>query len=42
MEQINKKDDQITFKAELDESLANAIRRYIAEISKKVNKSGRK
>ena len=33
MEQINKKDDQITFKAELDESLANAIRRYIAEIS---------
>lgn len=32
MEQIEKKDNQITFKAELEESLANAIRRYVAEI----------
>jgi DNA-directed RNA polymerase subunit D len=32
MEQIDKKDNQITFRAELEESLANAIRRYVAEI----------
>ncbi len=32
MEIINKKDDKIIFKAKIDESLANAIRRYVGEI----------
>jgi len=33
MELIEKSNDQFTFKAELDESLANAIRRYVNEVS---------
>lgn len=32
MKLINKKDNQITFTAEIDESLANAIRRYLNQI----------
>lgn len=32
MELINKKNNQITFKAKIDESVANAIRRYLDEI----------
>jgi len=32
MEVINKKQNQITFSAEVDESLANAIRRYVDQI----------
>jgi len=32
MKLINKKDNQITFTAEVDESLANAIRRYLNQI----------
>jgi DNA-directed RNA polymerase subunit D len=32
MKIINKKDNQITFSAEIDESLANAIRRYVDQI----------
>jgi len=32
MKLINKKDNQITFSVELDESLANAIRRYVDQI----------
>jgi DNA-directed RNA polymerase subunit D len=32
MKVINKKNNQITFSAEIDESLANAIRRYVDEI----------
>ena len=32
MEIINKKNDSIVFKAKMEESLANAIRRYIGEI----------
>ncbi len=32
MKILDKKDDQITFSAELDESLANAIRRYVDQI----------
>ena len=32
METINKKNNQITFSAEIEESLANAIRRYINQI----------
>ena len=32
MELINKKNNQITFKVELGESLANAVRRYLNEI----------
>lgn len=32
MEIINKKNNQITFSVELDESLANAIRRYVNQI----------
>jgi DNA-directed RNA polymerase subunit D len=32
MKTMNKKENQITFSAELDESLANAIRRYIDQI----------
>jgi len=32
MKIIDKKDDQITFSAELSESLANAIRRYVEQI----------
>lgn len=32
METITKKDDKLIFKAEIDESLANAIRRYINQI----------
>ncbi len=32
MEIINKKDEKIIFKAKIDESLANAIRRYVGEI----------
>lgn len=33
MELINKKDNQIIFKTEMDETIANAIRRYLDEIS---------
>lgn len=33
MKIINKKDDRIIFQAEIDESLANAIRRYVNQIS---------
>lgn len=33
MELINKQDNQITFKAKIEESLANAIRKYVGEIS---------
>jgi len=33
MRLINKKENQITFSVELDESLANAIRRYVDQIS---------
>jgi DNA-directed RNA polymerase I and III subunit RPAC1 len=32
MKLINKKDDKIIFSAEIDESLANAIRRYLNQI----------
>jgi len=32
MKILNKKDNQITFSAEIDESLANAIRRYVDQI----------
>jgi len=32
MKILNKKDNQITFTAEIDESLANAIRRYVDQI----------
>jgi len=32
MKTINKKDNQIVFQAEIEESLANAIRRYIGQI----------
>ena len=32
MKIIEKKDNQITFSAEVDESLANAIRRYVDQI----------
>ena len=32
MKSIEKKENQITFGADIDESLANAIRRYISEI----------
>ncbi len=32
MKLMNKKDNQITFSAEVDESLANAIRRYVDQI----------
>ena len=32
MELVNKKNNKIVFKAEIEESLANAIRRYIGEI----------
>ena len=32
MEKINKKDNQIVFRAEIEESLANAIRRYLHQI----------
>jgi DNA-directed RNA polymerase subunit D len=32
MKIINKKDNQITFQTEIDESLANAIRRYLGKI----------
>ena len=32
MKTINKKNNQITFTANIDESLANAIRRYIDQI----------
>lgn len=32
MKTINKKENQITFKAEIEDSLANAIRRYVDEI----------
>jgi len=32
MQIVNKKDNQITFKAEINESLANAIRRYLSEV----------
>jgi len=32
MQIINKKNDKIIFKAKIDESLANAIRRYVGEI----------
>ena len=32
MELINKKDDKLIFKAKIDESLANAVRRYVGEI----------
>ena len=32
MELINKKDNQITFTAEIEESLANSIRRYMIQI----------
>jgi DNA-directed RNA polymerase subunit D len=32
METINKKDTKLIFKAEIEESLANAIRRYVGEI----------
>jgi len=32
MEKINKKDNQIVFTAEIEESLANAIRRYLTQI----------
>lgn len=32
MKLINKKENQITFSAEIDESLANAIRRYVDQI----------
>ena len=32
MKIINKKEDQMTFTLEIDESLANAIRRYVGEI----------
>jgi DNA-directed RNA polymerase subunit D len=32
MKIMNKKDNQVTFSAELDESLANAIRRYVDQI----------
>jgi DNA-directed RNA polymerase subunit D len=32
MKIINKKDNQITFSAELDESLANSIRRYVDQV----------
>jgi len=32
MKMLNKKENQITFSAEIDESLANAIRRYVGQI----------
>ena len=32
MKLLNKKENQITFTAEIDESLANAIRRYLNKI----------
>ena len=32
MKIINKKNNQMTFSAEIDESLANAIRRYVDQI----------
>lgn len=32
MEVINKKNNQVTFNVEIDESLANAVRRYVDEI----------
>ena len=32
MKIIDKKDNQITFSAEVDESLANAVRRYVDQI----------